>query len=69
MSLEKEMAHLQEFRSRLISDVVAGKPDVREAAVSLPEQIDDSEQIEAEDVIDEFEDSVGEDFEPEEAAA
>ena len=32
-----EIALVQEFRTRLIADVVTGKLDVREAAASLPE--------------------------------
>ena len=35
--LKREIALLQEHRTRLISDVVTGKLDVREAAVSLPD--------------------------------
>ena len=31
---------LREYRTRLIADVVTGKLDVREAAASLPEEID-----------------------------
>jgi type I restriction enzyme, S subunit len=35
--IEREIALLQEFRTRLIADVVTGKLDVRRAAASLPE--------------------------------
>ena len=34
---ENEIALIQEFRTRLIADVVTGKLDVRAAAASLPE--------------------------------
>lgn len=46
---EREIALLREYRTRLISDVVTGKLDVREAARNLPEEtvesgiIDDNE--------------------------
>ena len=36
---EREIALIQEYRGRLIADVVTGKLDVREAAVTLPEDI------------------------------
>ena len=35
--LEREIALLREYRTRLVADVVTGKLDVREAAVGLPE--------------------------------
>lgn len=35
--IEREIALIQEFRTRLIADVVTGKLDVRAAAASLPE--------------------------------
>jgi type I restriction enzyme S subunit len=34
---EREIALIQEFRTRLIADVVTGKLDVRAAAASLPD--------------------------------
>ena len=36
---EREIELLREYRTRLISDVVTGKLDVREAAASLPEEV------------------------------
>ncbi len=36
---------VQEYRTRLIADVVTGKLDVREAAAQLPEDGDDAELI------------------------
>ena len=54
---EREIQLLQEYRTRLISDVVTGKLDVREAAKNLPietiaepiEDIGDGEDEELED--------------------
>lgn len=37
--LEREITLLREYRTRLISDVVTGKLDVREAAARLPEEV------------------------------
>jgi type I restriction enzyme S subunit len=37
-SLEREIALLREYRTRLVADVVTGKLDVREAAERLPEE-------------------------------
>jgi type I restriction enzyme S subunit len=39
--VEREIALLQEFRTRLIADVVTGKLDVRAAAESLPDVIEE----------------------------
>jgi type I restriction enzyme S subunit len=36
--LEREIELLREYRARLVSDVVTGKLDVREAAGQLPEE-------------------------------
>jgi type I restriction enzyme S subunit len=36
--LEREIEHLREYRTRLVSDVVTGKLDVREAVARLPEE-------------------------------
>jgi type I restriction enzyme S subunit len=38
--VEREIALIQEFRTRLIADVVTGKLDVRAAAASLPETVE-----------------------------
>jgi type I restriction enzyme S subunit len=43
-AIDREIALMQEFRIRLIADVVSGKLDVRAAAASLPE-INDIEPI------------------------
>jgi type I restriction enzyme, S subunit len=39
---EREIALMQEYRTRLTADLVTGKLDVREAAAKLPDQIDQS---------------------------
>lgn len=66
---EREIALIQELRTRLIADVVTGQLDIRKVAASLPEKVDGPELLEAEDEVDEFEDSESEAFAPEEAAA
>lgn len=56
--LEREITLLREYRTRLISDVVTGKLDVREAAARLPEEVpletetdtDDTDPGEEEDI-------------------
>lgn len=40
-STEREIALLQEYRTRLIADVVTGKIDVREAAARLPDETEE----------------------------
>ena len=42
----RQIELLQEYRTRLIADVVTGKLDVREAAAQLPDEIDDQDPIE-----------------------
>ena len=42
---------LQEYRTRLIADVVTGKLDVREAAARLPDEPDDEDGTEADDPV------------------
>ena len=41
----RQIELLQEYRTRLISDVVTGKLDVREAAALLPDEADDEEPM------------------------
>jgi type I restriction enzyme S subunit len=57
--LEREVILLREYRTRLVADVVTGKLDVREAALSLPEEdvtlapddvVDEAEEPELEEV-------------------
>ena len=38
---EREIALMQEYRTRLTADIVTGKLDVREAAAKLPEELDE----------------------------
>lgn len=45
--VEAEINLLHEYRLRLIADVVTGKLDVREPAARLPEEVEESELIEA----------------------
>lgn len=42
----RQIELLQEYRTRLIADVVTGKIDVREAATGLPDEIDGPEPLE-----------------------
>jgi type I restriction enzyme S subunit len=50
---EREIALMQEYRTRLTADVVTGKLDVREAAAKLPE-IEESTELSADaDILDE----------------
>ena len=42
----RQIELLQEYRTRLIADVVTGKLDVREAAAQLPDEADDQDQME-----------------------
>jgi type I restriction enzyme, S subunit len=61
---EHELKLLQEYRTRLITDVVTGKLDVREAARQLPIKVDElSASLEAEDQPDqgELESNAGDD--------
>ena len=42
---EREISLLQEYRTRLIADVVTGKLDVHEAAARLPDEVDEPERF------------------------
>ncbi|MBT8508715.1 hypothetical protein AZH53_09890 [Methanomicrobiaceae archaeon CYW5] len=62
--IESEITLLREYRTRLISDVVTGKLDVREAAARLPveaDEVDEQEDGEDNDWTEE-EGEVGEDY-------
>ena len=50
---------LEEYRTRLISDVVTGKLDVREVAAQLPEETEEPEDIEDIEPFGDQEDCVG----------
>ena len=56
--LEREIDLLREYRTRLVSDVVTGKFDVREAAATLPDEIvaDPDAEVCDDELIDEEED-------------
>ncbi|MDQ3773325.1 MAG: restriction endonuclease subunit S [Pseudomonadota bacterium] len=47
----REISLLREYRTRLIADVVTGKLDVREAAVRLPDEVDDPEPLQDTDTL------------------
>jgi type I restriction enzyme, S subunit len=53
--LEREIALLREYRTRLVSDVVTGKLDAREAAARLPDEAVSNMEEEIADVNDETE--------------
>jgi type I restriction enzyme S subunit len=53
--IEREVSLMQEYRTRLTADIVAGKLDVRAAAASLPEFVDEPAD---EAVIDEITDEL-----------
>ncbi|MGO9742926.1 MAG: restriction endonuclease subunit S, partial [Roseiarcus sp.] len=54
--IERQITLIQEFRARLIADVVTGKLDVRAAAAGLPEGGDTEpvEDLVEDDDLDEF---------------
>ena len=68
-ALQAEITFLQEFRTRLITEVVTGKLDVRRVAASLPEQTESPEPVEEVGDFATSEDGDRDDLELEEAAA
>lgn len=46
--LQGEIALAREYRTRLITDVVTGKLDVRTAAENLPDELDETDAVEDE---------------------
>jgi type I restriction enzyme S subunit len=54
---EREIALMQEYRTRLTADVVTGKLDVRAAAAELPELVEDDSVPEPSDVAEDFEEA------------
>ncbi|MFO1081259.1 MAG: hypothetical protein U1E23_11630 [Reyranellaceae bacterium] len=56
VQFEQEIALIQEFRDRLIADVVTGKLDVRAAATALPE-VTNLEAVEEPDEDDDLEEA------------
>ncbi len=61
-----EISLLGEYRTRLISDVVTGKIDVREIAIQLPDEEDDFDVPELDDSLDEAIDDFGNEVEEDE---
>jgi len=47
----REIELLREYRTRLIADVITGKLDVREAAASLPADLDNLDPIDDEELL------------------
>ena len=47
----RQIELVEEYRTRLIADVVTGKLDVREAAARLPDEPDDEDGTEADDPV------------------
>lgn len=58
---EQEIALIQEYHTRLITDVVTGKLDVHEAAQNLPEELDNIDLNDEPEIIAEDEEMVEED--------
>ena len=52
-TLNSQISSIQEYRTRLISDVVTGKIDVREISAQLPEEDEDAEVPELDDALNE----------------
>jgi type I restriction enzyme, S subunit len=59
----REIELLQEYRTRLIADVVTGKLNVREAAADLPDEPDESEPLDEADDLMDGEDALADDGE------
>ena len=68
---QREIALLREYRTRLIADVVTGKLDVREAAVRLPDEVEEPEPLDEADALTDGEEEPTDDLDavPEEAEA
>jgi type I restriction enzyme, S subunit len=58
----QETSLLREYRNRLIADVVTGKLDVREAALLLPDEVEESEPTDETEVVAEGEDEPAEEL-------
>ncbi len=55
MRVEREIELIREYRTRLITDVVTGQLDVREAAAGLPQEFDEPEVMDEDSAMDEGE--------------
>ena len=62
----RQIELLQEYRTRLIADVVTGKLDVREAAALLPDESEDEDPIDEGNPL--AEDTYGDSHDPDLAA-
>ena len=51
--VEREIALMREYRTRLMADVVTGHVDVREAAAMLPDEVKELETIDEGESVDE----------------
>ncbi len=60
--INREIALLREYRTRLIADVVTGKLDVREAAARLPYEADESAPLDETDTLVDTEDETADDL-------
>ena len=67
---QRQLQFFNEFRTRLITDVVTGKLDVREAAARLPDEVEEPEPREETDALTDGEEEPSDDLDtaPEEAA-
>ena len=67
----REIELLREYRTRLIADVVTGKLDVSEAAANLPDEADETKQLNETNDLTEIDDTMADNFDtiPEEAEA
>ena len=61
-SAKREVTLLSEYRTRLISDVITGKLDVREAAARLPDEMEKIEALEDEGLFENGEEAEDEDL-------
>ena len=61
-SARREIALLREYRTRLITDVVTGKLDVREAAARLPDEVEEPEPLDVTDTLTDGEDEPADDL-------
>jgi type I restriction enzyme S subunit len=43
--VQRDIDLLREYRTRLVADVVTGKLDVRDAAIRLPAEVDETEEV------------------------
>ena len=64
--VRRQIDLLQEYRTRLVADVVTGKLDVREAAALLPDESEDEESIDEDSPL--AEDTNGDSHDPDVAA-